>query len=267
MGILGTLLGIYATFSLVTYLGQRKVLFPAPLRGERPEMDGATLTTVDGPQGRKVFALHVPAGPSGITVVHFHGNGEELADLVPLAWTFRRAGLGFFAVEYPGYGLARAYAPSEATLYSDCEAALWHLHNGLSVPMERVVLQGQSLGSGVATEMAKRGHGARLILISPFTSVPDMAAHVVPLLPVRWLIRDQFDNASKASELTLPVLVVHGTEDELIPIAMGKELAKLFPNADSYWVRGGHHNDLFVKDGRTLTDRIVSFAKGDYRAG
>ncbi|MEZ4225617.1 MAG: alpha/beta hydrolase [Polyangiaceae bacterium] len=264
MNLLLTAVGAYSAVCLLAYLGQRKLLFPAPTRGEVPVMDGAKLTKVTTPQGRVVHALHVPAVGSAPTVVHFHGNGEELADLVPLAWSFRRSGLGFFAVEYPGYGLSKAYAPSEADLYSDAEAALWHLHNGLSIPTEQVVLQGQSLGSGVATEMAKRGHGMRLVLISPFTSVPDVAREKLPILPAKLLLKDRFDNAAKAAGIALPVLIVHGTEDEVIPVQMGEALSKIFPNASLFLAEGAHHNDLFVQDGRRVLERIAAFAKGEY---
>ncbi len=249
------------------FWGQRRLVFPAPKTGDEPVMEGSTLTKVQGSSGRTVYAFHVPAPPGGHTVVHFHGNGEELADLVPLAWSFRRAGLGFFAVEYPGYGLARDEPPSEEALYADAEAALWHLHNGIGVPTPEVVLEGQSLGSGVAVEMAVRGHGARLILISPFTSVPDVAEKTVPFVPVRWLIRDQFDNLEKAKKLTLPVLVVHGTADEIIPFAMGERLEKAFVNGTLFKVQGGHHNDLFVKDGRLILERIAAFARSDDVSG
>jgi hypothetical protein len=266
MEIVGVLAGLYAGFAALTYFGQSRVLYPAPKTGDEPIMDGARLTEATGNLGRKVHAFFSPPPEAdGVTVAHFHGNGEELADLIPLAWAFRRAQLGFFAVEYPGYGLAKDYEPSEMNLYADAEAALWHLHNGLGVPTDTVVLQGQSLGSGVATEMARRGHGTRLILISPFTSIPDLAARLVPVLPVRWLIRDRYDNASKAKELSLPVLIVHGTEDEIVPVDMGRRLTDLFPNADGVFVDGAHHNDLFVKDGRLIADRIAGFARGELR--
>ncbi len=264
MGWIGSAVLAYVLLAGAAYLGQRRLLYPAPKRGETPRMDDATLTRVQAPSGRTVYAFHVPAKREPITIVHFHGNGEELADLVPLAWSFRRAGLGFFAVEYPGYGLAREYSPSEEAIYSDAEAALWHLHNGLGVSTEHVVLQGQSLGSGVAVEMAKRGHGARLVLLSPFTSVADVAARVAPFLPARLIVRDHFDNYAKAPGLTLPVLVVHGTDDEVIPFELGERLSKAFPTATLMRVSGAHHNDLFVRDGRAILDRIFEFSNATY---
>lgn len=265
LGWVGVVALAYGALCLAVWSGQRKLVFPAPKRGEEPHMDDAVLTRVTAPSGRTVFALHVPPGKKGaVTVVHFHGNAEELGQLTPLAWSFKRAGLGFFAVEYPGYGLAKEYAPSEEALYADAEAALWHLHNGLGVPSPEVVLQGQSLGTGVAVEMAQRGHGARLVLIAPYTSIPELASAKLPVLPVRWLIKDRFDNLSKASALPLPVLVVHGTDDEVIPFGMGARLSKAFPTATLYSVKGGHHNDLFVHDGRIIVDRIVEFATAGY---
>jgi uncharacterized protein len=264
MAMLGALVVGYAAFATAVYFAQRKVIYPAPKSGAEPIMDGAALTHVAGQHGRTVYGFYVPAAKGSPTVVHFHGNGEELADLVPLAWSFHREGVGFFGVEYPGYGLARDYQPSEEAIYADAEAALWHLANGLGVPPSEVVLEGQSLGSGVAVEMALRGHGARLVLISPYTSIPDMAARTVPILPVRFLIQDRFANLEKAPRLSLPVLVVHGTDDDVIPLGMGEKLAGAFPNATLYKVTGGHHNDLFVRDGRVLVDRIIEFAKGEY---
>ncbi len=267
MAIVGTLLGLYAAFCVAAFLGQRKMLYPAPVKGDLPVMDDAKTSETTSSAGRTVYVFHAPAPAGAPTVVHFHGNGEELSDLVPLAWAFRRAGIGFFAAEYPGYGRAKAYEATEQNLYTDAEAALWHLHNTLGVSPESVVLEGQSLGSGVATEMARRGHGVRLVLISPFTSIPDMAAKVVPMLPVGFLMRDRYDNAEKAPSVTIPVLIVHGSADDLIPVSMGHRLGELFPNATTYVVEGGHHNDLFVKDGRLIVDHIATFVKGEYVTG
>jgi fermentation-respiration switch protein FrsA (DUF1100 family) len=264
MLLLGLLVAVYAGLCLLAYFGQRRMLFPAPKTGDLPTMEGAVLTKVQAASGHTVYALYAPGKRGAVTVAHFHGNGEELSQLVPLAWQYRRAGLGFFAVEYPGYGLAKEYPPSEDALYADSEAALWHLSNGLGVPPNQVVLQGQSLGTGVAVEMARRGHGTRLILISPFTSVPDLAHARFPFLPARLLVRDQFASIDKAPSLPLPVLVIHGSDDEVIPFAMGERMSKAFPNATFYKVPGGHHNDLFVRDGRLIVDRIAEFARGDF---
>ena len=99
------------------------------------------------------------------------------------------------------------------------------------------MLQGQSLGSGLAAEMARRGLGGRLILISPFTSMASLGQRFFPWLPVAPLVRHRFDTLSKAPGIGVPVLIVHGTEDELVPFSMGEELARVFPRATSNAMR------------------------------
>jgi uncharacterized protein len=89
-----------------------------------------------------------------------------------------------------------------------------------------------------------------------------MAAHVAPFLPVRWLVRDRYETSSKAPGLRLPSVVVHGTEDEVVPMAMGRRVAELLPNGELWPIEGGHHGDLFSLDHGALLAKIVAFARG-----
>jgi uncharacterized protein len=254
--LLGTCAVAYVGVALLVFFQQRALLYPAPPDAREPRLPGADLVRLQGPGGLPVVALHLPAYPGVPTVVHFHGNAEQLADTVHLAWRYQQAGLGFYAVEYPGYGLAAGTGPSESAFYAAAETALTHLHGPLGVPVERTVLQGQSLGSGTAVEMARRGLGSRLILLSPYTSIGDMGARLLPWLPARLLVRDRFDNAAKAPALRLPALVLHGTEDEVVPVDMGQQLARLLPQATLHLVEGAWHNDLLEASGvvRLLTE-------------
>lgn len=121
------------------------------------------------------------------------------------------------------------------------------------------MLQGQSLGSGVAVEMAKRGHGTRLVLITPYTSIVEVGARVFPWLPASLLVRDPFNSAAKAPGLTLPVFIIHGTRDEVIPVDMGQRMGTLFPNATTRILEGKHHND--VLDRPDILQELVRFAR------
>lgn len=257
--IAATLLVGYLALCVLVFVRQREMLFPAPPGAREPELPGATLLRIPGPEGSTVYALHVPAPEGAPTVVHFHGNGEQLADTAWLAQRFQDAGLGFYAVEYPGYGLAAGQGPSEKGIYAAAETALAHLQGALEVPRERTVLQGQSLGSGVAVEMAKRDRGARLVLISPYTSVTEIGARIFPLLPASLLVRDPFDSAAKAPGLRLPVLILHGTRDEIIPVDMGQRLGALFPNATVRLLDGRSHNDVF--DRPSIFENLMRFAR------
>ena len=221
-----------------------EVIFPAPTVILYPLLPGGrVLQQGDGDEA--FVALHRPAAPGSPTVVWLHGNGQQIGDLPHLLHALSADRLGLYAIEYPSYGLLEG-APSEERTYASVEAALRWLHGPLETPPERVILVGQSLGSGVATEMALRGHGARLALLSPFTSTDDVADGFAGRLG-SWLLPDHFDNASKAPRVAVPVLILHGTRDRLIPGWMPAELERRFPHAALLWVKGAGHNDLFQK--------------------
>jgi uncharacterized protein len=241
---LGALIVAYLAVALVFFLLQRAIIYPAPQPVRTPSFSGSRLID-QKVAGTRVAALYVPAPDAAPVIVHFHGNAEQLADLETLALIFARQGLGFFAVEYPGYGLLSDEKVSEQAIYTTCAAALEVLERDLGVPPARIVLEGQSLGSGPATEMARRGHGVRLVLISPYTSIPAVGARAYPFLPVRWLARDHFDNLGKARSIGMPVLVLHGSADMVIPYELSKELAAAFPKAELVTFPGAGHDFLY----------------------
>jgi hypothetical protein len=265
MGALTLVAGLYALLAGFAFVGQRAMMFPAPREQLEPAFPDTTLERVPASTGRTVYALHAPAPPGAPTVVHFHGNGESLAHMGWLVARFRAAGLGFYGVEYPGYGLAADYTPTERAILADAAGALQYLHRQLGVPPERTVLQGQSLGSGVAAEMARRGLGARLILVSPYTSMIDVAQRIAPLLPMHWIVRDKFDTARIAADIRIPTLLVHGARDELIPPTMSQRLVELFPDCRLVLLEQANHNDVFTAGGPELIAELARFAHGTAR--
>lgn len=211
-----TFLTGYVAVCVLLFTQQRKIFFPIP------------------PSKKPAFRRVPETGP---VVVYFHGNAMAAGEVDWLAELFPG---GFVAIEYPGYG-DQPGAPTEASIYESAEKQL----NELGVAKDRVILLGQSIGTGPAVELAKRGWGSKLVLLTPFTSLPDAAQLAVPWLPARWLVRDRFDSASKAGGITMPVLVIHGDRDEVIPYELGQRLAPMFPNGKLVTVPGGHHNDLW----------------------
>jgi hypothetical protein len=236
-----------------------EVVFPAPTQVLYPLLPGGRVVQ-QGEGARAFVALYRPAPEGHPTVVWFHGNGQQIGDLPALLHALSAERLGLYAIEYPGYGLLEG-SPSEELAYTSAEAALHWLHGPLETPPSRVTLVGQSLGSGVATEMALRGHGSRLALLSPFTSLHDVADSFAGRLG-SWLMPDRFDNASKAPKVAVPALLIHGTEDRLIPGWMSTELARRFPESTVYWARGAGHNDLFQgARGRQVLALLRDFAE------
>jgi pimeloyl-ACP methyl ester carboxylesterase len=179
---------------------------------------------------------------------------------IPFGRELSQYGLGVVLPEYRGYGMVSDASPSEEGLYADAEAVLDNL-NARGVASDRIVLCGMSLGTGVAAEMARRGRAAALILLAPFTSLPDVVTDVVPMLPARLLMPDRFDTLGKSPGIHVPTLVVHGAADEVVPEWMGREIAQTISGARFMSVPGAHHGDLFVRDGQRLLREIMNFAK------
>ena len=251
---------VYLALTGAAFAVQRSVLFPAPHSPLKEPPARPGFRRLAAPGGGVVDVLHLPATPGQPTMVHFHGNGEQLSYLVELGEALHARGVGFLAVEYPGYG-TNPGTPSEEALYQAAEVALADLRAS-GVGPESTVLSSRSVGGGVAVEMARRGHGSRMVLLAPFTSVVEMAHRVFPFLPTSLLVRDRFDNAAKAPSIGLPVLILHGDQDEIIPVEMGQRLGRLFPHATVEVIPGAHHNDLLERTWPVLIDRIAAFARG-----
>lgn len=274
-GILLGAAGAYAALCSGAYLLQRSLIYPAPplppstaewMQSHPGIYGGAQLLVIEGEgatAGRYTYALHLPARDGRPTVVHFHGNGEDVFSAQPLLKAFGERGLGFMVVEYPGYGPLIDQTPREADIYQHAETALVYLQRKLGVTHERTVLQGQSLGSAVALEMAARGFGARLALIAPFTSLSAVAARNAPFLPVRLLLRDRYETLRKAPRVSQPTLVLHGARDAIVPPAMGQKLADALPNAQLRLIEACGHNDLFASGSKQPLQLLLEFALGE----
>ena len=229
--------------------------------GEHRVPAGFDLITAGACDGVVVHALDLPASPGARTVVHFHNNRDTAADAADLARSLHARGLGVLLVEYRGYGLSRGSEPSEEGLYNDAEAAL----DGLAargVGPDQVVLWGTSLGTGVAAEMARRGRGAALVLVTPYTSLPDVVTAAVPLFPAGLFLANRFDTMGKTDEIRVPTLVIHGDADEIVPFWMGSRLASAIPGARLLQVKGGHHGDLFLRERERLLSAISALCLG-----
>lgn len=249
-----TLGGCYLGLLAVLFVAQRALLFPAP-KHPLPLGRAVQRLEVNDVLGKMPALYRAPAEGKPV-VAFFHGNGGQLADADWLAEQLAPSGVGVFSVEYPGYAGAPG-APSEEAIFRVADEGIQELE--AQVPRERWVMMGQSLGTGVATEMAARGHGAKLVLVSPFTSIPDVSVRMFPIAP-GFLVRDRFDSASKAPGIQVPVLEFHGTDDEVVPYPLGKQLSLLFPHCTLVTLPGAHHND--VLDRPEVLKQIVDFALG-----
>ena len=230
---------MYAGLCAALFFVQRSLVFPAP----RERATAGTTPTVEVPGGTPM--LWSAADGGGPVVVHFHGNGAQIGTLEWLGQELAKRKVSLAAVEYPGYPGAPG-DPSESSILAAAERALRHLTGPMGIARERIVLSGQSLGTGVAVRLAANGWGTRLVLLSPYTSMTAVADQgIYRVFPVRLLMRDRFDSASLAARIELPVLVLHGSRDEVVPFALGRALVEKFPHARLVEVPGAGHNDLW----------------------
>lgn len=236
----GLVLLLLRLFARAVIYPRPRVPFPSAIQLASRSVN-ARLVVYETAGGVSSKGILVTAGPgAGARVLYFHGNAESAAQNLPLAEELARHGIDTFLAEYRGYsGLPGR--PTEAGLNEDAEAALRAFGEGRDSP--GVVLVGRSLGSGVAVELASRRPPRLLILVSPYTSLVDMGRSLAgPLAPV--LVPDRFDNLSKIPALKCPIVIVHGTRDEVVPFEMGRRLAAAGRNVRFLPLEGRTHNDL-----------------------
>jgi fermentation-respiration switch protein FrsA (DUF1100 family) len=231
---------------VAVFLMQRAFLFPipqtirtAPDAAGFSEAEEHVLTTADG---ERVIVWHVPAKPGHQVVIYFPGNGDFLAGLVSRFRGITSDGTGLVALSYRGYA-GSSGGPSERGLLWDAAAA--YAFTAARYSADRIVLWGFSLGSGVAVALAAEQPVGRLILEAPYTSIVDLAASLLRVMPVRWLLRDQFHSDERIARVTAPLLIMHGGRDSTISIGFGEQLFALAREPKQFvrFPEGGH-NDL-----------------------
>lgn len=217
----GAAVVVFAVAIAALYLCQRRLVFPAPPARAIavPGYARVVLHTVDG---LALTALYRPALPGKATILFFHGNADTLEGSAAAVAGPVAAGHGALLPEYRGYG-GNAGSPGETGLYADGAAALAFLRQH-GIADRAIVIIGNSIGSGVATEVATHGDFGGLALISAYTRLPDVVRDLAFGLPLGFLVRDRFDNLARLPAVTAPVLVLHGRRDRTIGFDHGVAL-------------------------------------------
>lgn len=227
------------------YLFQRRLMyFPStsiasPTSYGLQNTDDLSLRTEDG---LTIQAWHHAAKPGMPLLLYFHGNADNLRVRAPKLAAFAEQGFGFLIISYRGFGKSEG-SPSETGLYLDAEAAFSYVRDTLHLPTEKIVLYGESLGTGIAVEMATRHKVGGVILEAPYTSVRKRAQELFWWAPAFWLVHDHYDSLSKITDINAPLIVFHGENDQVIPIRHGKRLfnAANEPKIAHYFPNTGHN--------------------------
>ena len=217
---------------------------------------GANDVWLTARDGVKLNAWWIAAPQARLVTAFFHGNGGNLTHRIEHMRAITAAGSSLLILDYRGYGKSEG-KPSEAGLYIDAEAAYqWLIEQGHTP--ERIVIQGESLGTAVAIDLAARKSCAGVVLEAPFNSASQVAAGILPF--VGPLIMRGFDSKRKIGKIRAPMFFMHGDRDEVIPFKLGQDLYAAAPEPKSFrTVTGAGHNDLLDVAGDRYREYLAAF--------
>lgn len=191
------------------------------------------------------------------TLVFFHGNAGNLFNRVHKLNELNKLDINILLISWRGFSGNRG-KPTEKNLYNDAKKSIKWLED-LGVKKDKIILYGESLGTGVAVELAQENKYNCIILESPFTSIANAAKIYYPYLPINLLLKDRYDSLNKIDKIKTPVLIMHGKQDDLVPFSMGRELFdKANYPKDSFFSRDDNHMMNFNDE---LINKIKTFIK------
>lgn len=256
--------GLYGALCLYLFLMQAKLIFypnmPSRQLTSSPadiglEYESVSIITSDQ---TTLHGWFVPALEEKGVVLFFHGNAGNISHRLDSLKIFHDLGLSTFIIDYRGYGRSQG-AISEPGTYLDAEAAWNYLTEIKKIPPQEIVVFGRSLGAAIAAYSATRHTPGALILESAFTSVPDMAAKLYPIFPVRFLSRFHYNTKKFLLSVNCPVLIIHSPNDEIIPFENGVHLYESAGEPKKLLEIRGGHNAGFLLSGKTYTEGINNF--------
>jgi fermentation-respiration switch protein FrsA (DUF1100 family) len=234
------------------YLGQRGMLYvpdrttPNPVIAGLPSMQVVSVTTEDG---LTLSGWFQPPKDNKPVVLMFHGNGGNQGIRGYKVLPYTTSGYGFLFGTYRGYG-GNPGKPSEQGLYKDARAWMKWLIDNKGYKQQDIIMHGESLGSGVSIHTALEYPDIRaMILESPYTSFVDLGRKHYPFAPVNLLLKDRYESKNKIGKLNIPILIIHGKLDNVVPYSQGKELYGLANEPkEMVTLPIAGHNDLYIFD-------------------
>jgi pimeloyl-ACP methyl ester carboxylesterase len=260
--LIGGALGLYLVALIALYAFQRNLVFAPATRRVLPsnaglsDVDEVVLVTV---ADERLYCWYGKAQAGQPTFLFFHGNGGSVGLRDDKFRQLMAQGYGVFMLGYPGYGGSDG-SPSEHAFMDAAELAYDDL-SGRGLGASDIVIYGESIGSAVAVQLAAAWPARALILEAPMASALEIAQTLYPFMPVKLISRDPFLSIDHIADVRMPLLVVHGDEDSIIPIASAR---RLFEHANEpktfHTLKGAGHNNLYafpiVEVVKTFLDRL-----------
>jgi hypothetical protein len=257
--LLAALLALILLKTLVWWLQPRLTFYPS--RGPTPPRPPFTEFRVTSEDGVALTGWAMPVDDTNPVIIYFCGNAGNLSDRADLLSGFAGKGVTLVAFNYRGMGESSG-SPTEVGVYRDATAIYRHVTETLHVNPDRVILWGHSIGGAVAAWLATEKPCAGLVLESTFRSAKVMAKRMLPVLPITPFITYRLDNEGHMAKLAVPVLLIHGASDDIVPPEDSRYLFDLIRSPRDLWlIQQGGHNDLYQIAGSAFYDRIVGFAR------
>jgi pimeloyl-ACP methyl ester carboxylesterase len=227
--------------------------------------DDLTLRTGDGVD---INAWYIPCEGADRTLLWFHGNAGNMGDRVEQIRVYRdRWRVHQLVIDYRGYGRSDGDLSEEGT-YEDARTAVKYLVEQRNVPPDRLVLFGRSLGAAVAVQMALEFDCAGLMLESPFASIREMAKVHYPVIGSLFPLRIRYESIAKIGRLRVPLLILHGDRDDIVPLNQGRKLYDAAPEPKQLFiVRDAGHNDILERADERYYQTVWDFLHRDSPGG
>lgn len=260
--VAGTLVFLLLILALIWGFQRRLIYLPmgavTPADRLLDSVREVTLRTEDDLELGAWYAMPADAEPR-MTVLVANGNAGNRSYRAPLARALTERGFAVLLFDYRGFG-GNPGNPSEGGLARDVRAAYEFLVHGEAIPPQRLLYFGESLGAAVVTGLATEHPPAGLVLRSPFVDLVSVGRVHYPFLPVALMLKDEYPLARHLSGLDVPVTVVYGAEDSIVPTAQSRSVARVGRDVVAVEISGANHNDRVLLDGGELLDAIVELA-------
>ena len=207
----------------------------------------------------RLFGWYAPNPRSSAVLLWCHRNAGNIIHRLDNLVRLQEVGVSVFLFDYRGYGRSQG-RPSEVGLYRDALAAYTYLTETRRLSPKQIIIFGRSLGAAVATQLASVRPAAGLVLESAFPSIEAIARYYYYGLPVHWLLGARFPLEERLKEVHMPVLVVHGALDDIIPFELGKRVFEAANAPKSFYaIPNADHNNVFVVGGPPYYERLKKF--------
>ena len=274
--LIGAAAGLTTVYMLTsTYLWARQVHFifrPERTIDRTPAEYQLTFEDVyitvkdEKSQVERIHAWWIPTETPGDRILlYFHGSALNIEANIAQACRYQQMGFSVLLVSYRGYGKSDGAFPTEAQVYSDAQAAWDYLVDQKNIDPGSIFIYGHSIGGAVAIELAvNQPDAGGLIVEAAFTSIPDLARRIprYRIFPIDLIVHQRFDSIRKVGRLRIPVLYIHGTDDELVPHEMSRELYNRTSSSKQLkFIPGGGHNNSAAVGGEEYLQAVSNFVE------